>query len=254
MLLRKNNLVLFLFIFFTEVSYQCTDVISTPVSIYIQMADFTPIFKETLNWEGGFQNYESKANYNSRGELIGTNRGISAIAYEQYIGHPPTVAEIKAITPEISEAVYRKLFWNKIRGNDIQDQDVAAIIFATYIGNPAKSNQIVAAALKDVGHEVGIVKTTYSDEVVKAINRSNPAKLFYAIKEEKRKFLESLRASYPQFINGWMRKLNSFEYGGSKKKIIWISLAAIVLIAGGYYAYRKGWHKVALQKIKSLKK
>lgn len=217
------------------------------IIIDCEMASFEPILEKTFNFEGGYQNYESdSANYTSSGKLVGTNRGISAIAYQQYLGYEPSVDDMMAITPAIAKNVYRKLFWNKIRGDEIKDQDVADIIFATYIGNPAKSNKIVQASLAQLGHDVS-VKTTYPDEVVKAINRSNPEKLFYTIKEEKRKFLESLRSAYPQFINGWMRKLNSFEYTGTKKKWLLISVVIISLLAGGYYAYRKGWHRKYLK-------
>jgi len=175
------------------------------------MANFTPIFEKTEGWEGGYQAYASdKANYTSSGKLVGTNRGISAIAYENYLGYGPTVADMKAITRAIAKDVYRKKFWAGMRGNELKNQDIADIIFALRIGNPAKSNEIVEESLLQMGKDVS-VKWTYSDEVVKAINRSNPEKLFYIIKEEKRKFLESLRYKYPQFIGGWMRKLESFE-------------------------------------------
>lgn len=210
------------------------------------MANFSPIFQKTEQWEGGYQAYSSDvANYTSSGKLVGTNRGISAIAYQQYLGYEPSISDMKAITREIAENVYRKLFWDKIRGDEIKDQDVADIIFATYIGNPSASNKIVAKALVNTGSKVGTVSTPYSNTIITAINRSNQRSLFYAIKEEKRLFLESLRSKYPQFINGWMRKLNSFEYGGKRK---WW-LVAIVFVAfgvAGYYAYEKGYY----QKIK----
>jgi lysozyme family protein len=202
------------------------------------MADFTPIYKSTLKWEGGYQNYASdKANYTRSGRLVGTNRGISAIAYEQYLGHEPSIEEIKAITPQIAEKVYRKLFWNKIKGDEIKDQDVASIIFAALIGNPLQSNKIVQAALAKLGKNISI-KQPYTSEMVKAINRTNSKKLFYAIKEEKRKFLESLRTSKPEFIKGWMRKLESFTYTG-KRKYITIAIASIIVAVGGLYAYKK---------------
>ena len=213
------------------------------ITIRQPMANFTPIFESTEGWEGGYQNYASdNANYTSSGNRVGTNRGISAIAYEQYLGYEPTVADMKAITRERAKAVYIKLFWNKIRGNELKNQDVADIIFATYIGNPARSNIIVKTSLAKLGKDV-TVKTPYSDEVVKAINKTNPEKLFYTIKEEKRLFLESLRYSYPQFIGGWMRKLESFEYGGAKKKWLIITAVLIVIVSGSYYAYKKGYIK-----------
>jgi len=207
------------------------------------MAKFAPIFEKTEGWEGGYQNYSTDvANYTSSGNQVGTNRGISAIAYENYLGYEPTVADMKAITKKIARNVYEKKFWAGMRGNELKNQDIADIIFAMRIGNPKKSNEIVQTSLSKMGKNVKVT-WTYSDEVVKAINRSNSKQLFYIIKEEKRKFLESLRYKKPEFITGWMRKLESFEFGSTKKKWLIITVVLVALASGSYYAYKKGYHK-----------
>ena len=246
MFLQNSTVFLFLILVFNEPVFEKVKVLNrTQYNFIIRkpMANFTPIFEKTEGWEGGYQNYVSdKANYTSSGSQVGTNRGISAIAYENYLGYEPTIADMKAITRRIAEKVYRTKFWAGMRGNELKDQDVADIIFAIRIGNPAKSNTIVEESLSQMDKHV-TVKWTYSDDVVKAINRSNAEDLFYAIKGEKRVFLESLRYKYPEFINGWMRKLDSFEYGEAKKKWLIISLVLVVLVSGSYYAYKKGYHK-----------
>jgi lysozyme family protein len=211
-----------------------------------KMADFTPVLNSTFKWEGGYQAYPTdRANYTSSGKLVGTNRGISAIAYEDYLGREPSVDDIKAITPEIARAVYKKLFWDKMRGDEIKNQNLAEIIFASYIGNISQGNKIMKNSLAKVGHNFETIKRPFQDEVLKAINRSNPEKLFYVIKEEKRQFIESLRYSKPEFYNGWIRKVNSFEYEGKKKRLL-LSLAVLLVIGGAaYYAWRKGWYTKA---------
>ncbi len=248
-MLLKINSTVFIFLFligsnnYTEKKGKTLNRTYFEFKIRQPMANFTPIFEKTEGWEGGYQNYSTdKANYTSSGNQVGTNRGISAIAYEQYLGYEPTIADMEAITRNQAKAVYTKLFWNKIRGSELRNQDVADIIFATYIGNPAKSNKIVQAALAKSGKDIA-VRTPYSDDVIKAINRSNSKKLYNDIKEEKRVFLESLRYKYPEFINGWMRKLNSFEFDGAKKKWLIISLVVVALVSGSYYAYKKGYIK-----------
>lgn len=252
MCLRINILVFFLAFSFVNLDSESK---AARVNFHIQkstktnikkdtctMANFEKVVSKTFKFEGGFQQYPTdKGNYNSLGQLIGTNHGISAIALEQYLGRPTTVEDIKSLTVADAKKVYKKLFWDKIRGDEIKNQDVAFIIFSIYIGSPANSRKILARALKNIWHKEYKVSNPYSDEVLKAINRANPKKLFYEIKEEKRKYLESLRVSYPEFIEGWLNRLNSYEFTKSRKKLV-ITIAAISIVGGtSYWAYKKGY-------------
>ena len=108
------------------------------------MANFQPIYENTLKKEGGFQNSPNdSANYcysfvngkRTRGALIGTNRGISATALQVYLGRCPSVAEMKAVTPELAYKIYKKNFWDKINGDIIKSQSVASMIFQMRIGS-----------------------------------------------------------------------------------------------------------------------
>jgi len=219
--------------------------------IKLKMANFIPIVEKTFKFEGGFQQYPTdSANYNSRGELIGTNMGISAIALEEYLGYPPSVEDIKAVDKELAMRIYKKLFWDRIRADEIRDQYAADIIFAPYIGNPYQSNNIVKKSLVIVTGKDLKVRNPYSDEVLKAINRANQKNLFYTIKEQKRLFLESLRYSKPEYINGWMRKLNTFEYQ-KDRKMLFITLSIVAMIGvGSYFAYKNNYHKIFIKQAK----
>jgi lysozyme family protein len=218
MFLKRLNIFLFFFIidFFN---------FSVPVKVYPKyrteihnnikkMADFSPIFNKTMNFEGGYQAMPSdRANYNSHGELAGTKYGVSAVSYEDYIGRPPSSEDIQAVTPEIAKDFYTKKFWNAIRGSDLKNQDVADIIFGLYIGKPAKSNQIVQASLNDLGYSVD-VHNPYSDEVVNAINKSNQQKLFETIKQRSLDYVAGISANIRQ---GWTNKINSYQFSSEKK-------------------------------------
>jgi lysozyme family protein len=213
------------------------------------MAEFAPVFEKTLKFEGGYQAMPSDtANYNSQGQLVGTNKGISAVAYEAYFRKTPSVDDIKNVTTEMAEAIYKKNYWDKIRGDDIKSQDVADIIFALYIGNPSKSNRIVEESLNDLGKSAGSVNSPFSDTVVKAINSSNDQTLFNTIKSKQLNFVAGFSSTIRQ---GWINKISSYEFGGSKKKWVLISIIIVALAAGCYYGYKKGYHK---QIVKYFKK
>jgi lysozyme family protein len=249
----KYIITIFSFIFFTEFSKNVKpDYNNVSHLIYNNietMANFEPVYEITKEWEGGYQNnLADKANKNSLGEYVGTKYGVSAVAYESYLKRPPTVEDMKAIDRPTSKKILKTKYWDVIRADEIRNQDIAEIIFGTYIGNPTNTNKAVEAALKELGHDVEI-EWNYSDDVIKALNRSNKEKLFNLIKENQVKYvLGPMKASGSQFYAGWKRKVDSFEF--DKKKWLIIGVAAIVLIAGSYYAYKKGYYKKAINYFK----
>lgn len=257
MLSLKNNITIIFLLFAYTTSEQKVKREWTDEYIVIitesepEMANFDPVYEITAKWEGGYQsNPSDKANYNSLGQLVGTKYGISAVSYEGWIGRPPTVEDMKAITPAISKEIFKKKYWDNISGDAIKSQDVAEIIFGTFIGNIVKTNQAVKQALSDVGRPVESVKNPYSKEVITQINRANPKELFYAIKNAQMQLIiEPMRVSSSPFYAGWNRKVSSFEYEGTKKKWIIVSVSIILLIAGGYVMIKKRYLKNALKKI-----
>lgn len=201
------------------------------------MADFNPILEKTFKFEGGFQQFPNDtANY-CGGKLIGTNRGISAVAYGQYLGKCPTVEEVKAITPDIAKKVYKKLFWDIIKGDDIKDQSLAHIIFDAHIASGG--NGIIRA--KKAINSIYPVFTTanasgFTSQQVSKINTLNAKQLFDKIKQgeiENRKYLAQTNPDkYGQFLNGWLNRLNNIVYTGAeftKKNIIPITISFLAL-------------------------
>ena len=73
-----------------------------------QMASFQ-IFQATLKTiEGGYQAIVAdNGNYNSLGQLIGTNHGISAIALEEYLGRVPSVSDMKNLSYSTALIIFK---------------------------------------------------------------------------------------------------------------------------------------------------
>lgn len=254
MLSLKNNITLFFLLISYPVSEQGIEFEWEVENVIItepEMANFNPVYENTAEWEGGYQaNSADKANYNSLGQLVGTNYGISAVAYEGWIGRPPTIEDMKNITPAISKEILKKKYWDNISGDSIKSQAVAEIIFGTFIGNMVKTNQVVKQALSDVGRPVESVKNPYSKEVITQINKANPQELFYAIKNAQMQLIiEPMRVSASPFYAGWNRKVSSYEYEGPKKKWIIVLVGITLLTVSGYVMIKKGYLNKPLKKI-----
>ncbi|RKS00404.1 glycosyl hydrolase 108 family protein [Flavobacterium sp. 102] len=98
------------------------------------MADFEKAFKRTGIFEGGYtDNPDDNGNWTGGkkgvGDLVGTNYGISAPVYMAYIKRKPTVQDIKNMPHAAVKDIYKKTYWSPIRGNEINDQEVANGIY-----------------------------------------------------------------------------------------------------------------------------
>lgn len=185
------------------------------------MADFKNIAKETFKFEGGFQAFPNDtANY-CNGALIGTNRGISAVAYKAYYGTCPTVEQMKALTEAQALAIYKKNYWDVIKGDLIANQSVAHIFFDAFIASGYVGLQRVK---KYINTYYGSTKVpvntkalTVSDTTL--INAADAKKLFDIAKQgeiDNRNYLATTNpAKYGGWLKGWLNRLNQITFDGT---------------------------------------
>jgi lysozyme family protein len=63
------------------------------------------------------------------GVLIGTNFGVSAPLLKQFLGRNPTVTEMKNLSLDTVKNLFKKLYWDAIRGDEIINQEIANEFF-----------------------------------------------------------------------------------------------------------------------------
>ena len=173
---------------------------------------FLPILQQV---EGGYQNLSGdKGNYNSKGQLVGTNYGISARFYETVIKRPPTVADIKAITKTLAAQLYKKYFWDAAFGDHMINQSVANLIVdhAVNGGEGAIGKIVQKILVNDFGKKI-TVDGDIGAKTVEAINQVDQSSLFEKIKNARAVFYYEIGG---EFLNGWLTRLKSFTY--EKKK------------------------------------
>ncbi|MEI8142876.1 MAG: glycosyl hydrolase 108 family protein [Chitinophagia bacterium] len=134
------------------------------------MANFKLAHKNTLSWEGGYVDMpEDNGNWTGAkrgiGVLIGTNKGITAWRLKDYLGRTPTVDEMKNLSDEVAEAIYKQHYWGLIKGDEIIDQDIANDIYDSAV-NMGPYRSIVLAQ-----RTLGITETgKMDDDTLRAIN------------------------------------------------------------------------------------
>jgi lysozyme family protein len=108
------------------------------------------------NWTGGKKGV---------GVLVGSNLGVSAPVLAKHLGRAITVDDMKNLSHETAEAIYRKNYWNPIRGDEIEFQDVANSIYDSAV------NMGVSAAIKLTQRSLGIPESVkMTDEIINLLN------------------------------------------------------------------------------------
>lgn len=163
-----------------------------------------------LEKEGGYQAHpEDTGNYNSKGELVGTNFGISAKVYEKYIGRVPGEDDIRNMPIAHAIEIYKKRYWDPVGGDLIKSYSVALAMFDWFVnaGRPAiMSMQKVLRIRQD-----GIV----GKQTIHHINQYEPEWLFNAYKKERIEWYKRLVDRKPRllkFFRGWMNRINSITF------------------------------------------
>jgi len=181
------------------------------------MANFQLFIPLLQKVEGGYQNLAGDTgNYNSLGQRVGTNFGISARFYEDIIGRPPTVADMKAITKDYAKQLYKRYFWDAIHGDLINNQSIANIICDHAVnGGEASIGKMVQRILVNDYKKSLSIDGDIGIKTVQAINSiPNQQELFEKIKEARKQ--EYIRIG-GQFLNGWLIRLQQFVYSEKKR-------------------------------------
>lgn len=215
------------------------------------MAQFDAAIRVILKHEGGYQNSsKDRGNYvSATGEWvegkypnfksptgkaiyqIGTNRGITAPELYEYLGRLPTVADMKNLSEMTAKEIYKENYWKPMRGNEINSQAIANIIFDGCV-NQGKGFMLrsVQTVLKiEVDGIVGPV-------TIAAINAANQGQLFKWIKEERRQRYLAIAKQPGQsgFLAGWLSRLNSFKEI-IKENAKTITLTGVILSVGLFF-------------------
>lgn len=174
------------------------------------MNNFEIALQKTLKWEGGYQAHSNDpGNFNSAGELIGTNFGISAPVLEAYMATRPTKEDMQNLSLKTAAEIYRRDYWSAIRGDDIQDADLAALLFDMAV------NHGPASALRTVQRAIGVKHDGKIGPVtIAALNSAQARSLITKVIDERIKLYQRIIARRPAmkvFSPGWIKRALSFS-------------------------------------------
>ena len=170
------------------------------------MANSSKLVPFILQWEGGFVNDPL--------DLGGaTNKGITIGTFTEYKKRKglkaPTVQDLKNISNEDWHEVFKGLYWDRWRADEIKSQAVANILVDWVWASGShgiKRPQRLLGVTAD-----GIV----GSKTIAALNAKDPAELFKMIKADRIKFIDEICEKRPannRFKKGWLNRINAIKY------------------------------------------
>ena len=145
-----------------------------------------------LKHEGGFVNHPQDP-----GGM--TNLGVTKAVYEKWVGRKVTEREMRRLTPEDVAPIYKKNYWDKVKGDDLPSGvDWAAFDWAVNSGSgrPAKAIQTAVGAKAD-----GAI----GPMTLAAVEKADPKEVIKSVYETRQAFYERLK-TFKTFGRGWTRR------------------------------------------------
>ncbi len=178
------------------------------------MANFNLFKANLLEAEGGYQKNPTdwRGNTNSQGVLVGTNRGISAPQYEEWIKRVPTEQDMQNITKAEALQIYKKIYWNKlVKATQINSQAIAETLTDMVINAKSKGGKIMQQTLNNSFGFHLVEDNIIGNKTIKAINKVSEKKLFEAYTTARNTYYENVKTwdydLYKTYIKGWKRRV-----------------------------------------------
>jgi len=169
------------------------------------MADFEKAIPNVLKWEGGYVN-------NPADPGGATNRGIILSVFKPYAGElglTPDVEGLKQLTEEQAKVIYKRQFWDAMRGDEIKDQQVANIIFDGFVNMGKNGLKIAQRVMGET------IDGKFGLRTISTLNAAAARIFFDSYKDARVMYYKNLAERKPTlqvFLKGWLNRVSSFEY------------------------------------------
>lgn len=155
------------------------------------------------NWDKSF-NYviQSEGGYaDLDGDTGGpTNHGCTQAVWEEYVGHPVTVEDMKNLTVEDVKPLYKKRYWDAIHGDALP----SGLDYAMF---DASINSGIGNSSRWIQEIVGVpVDGAIGNNTVSAISQINPVTLINEFSDKRLVFLQRLKL-WPKYGDGWGKRV-----------------------------------------------
>lgn len=161
------------------------------------MTKFEKCINIVLHEEGGFVNHPKDPGG-------ATNFGVTKSVYEAFIGKKVTVDDIKRMKKDDVYPIYEKLYWNKVKGDDLPaGVDLVVVDFAVNAG--------VSQSIKTMQRTLGVVADgILGPRTLSMVKAVDPKTFINAFSSQRETFYRKLKG-FPTFGKGWLRRVEAVK-------------------------------------------
>jgi lysozyme family protein len=150
-------------------------------------------FKMMLASEGGYVNHPSDP-----GGM--TNLGVTKRVWEEWVGRESNEKEMRSLTPEMVEPLYKRKFWDAVRGDELP-AGISYLIFDFAV------NAGVGRSIKTLQSAVGVTPDGgFGPMTMAAVQAVDPVELVEKFSQAKEDFYRSLN-TFETFGKGWLNRV-----------------------------------------------
>jgi lysozyme family protein len=170
------------------------------------MAEFDIFLPILLGFEGGYVDDPSDPG----GE---TNKGVTMATFRQcshaLLGIDPTSANLEALTDAQAGIIYKALYWDKMQGDAFAVQDLANIVCDFYVNAGTHATSLLQTIMKNMGANI-VVDGTLGAASLQALATLPLDQVYQAYRQGRINYYQELGKRFPEFLNGWLARANSF--------------------------------------------
>ncbi len=173
------------------------------------MADFDTFLPILLRFEGGFvDDPDDPGGATNKGITMKTFSGCA----RDLLGVEPSLNNLKALTDEQAGKIYKPLYWDKVKGDDITLQELANIVVDFFVNAGANATKLLQNVMNAVGASVA-VDGAIGPGTVQALQTLDQQEVYRRYKQGRIDYYRNLaanHASLAKFLNGWLNRVNAF--------------------------------------------
>jgi lysozyme family protein len=155
--------------------------------------NFDAALESVLRHEGGFVNHPKDP-----GGM--TNLGVTKRTWENWIRREVDEAEMRSLTPKLIGPMYKQMYWDKIKGDDLPAGLDYVVFDAAVNSGPSRAAKWLQSAVSAVPD--GII----GPATLKAVQGHLVADAIQVYQAKRLEFLENL-ATWDTFGRGWGRRV-----------------------------------------------
>ena len=175
------------------------------------VASFEAFFPTLLKHEGGFvDDPDDPGGATNKGVTMGTFRTCA----KKYLGIDPTLDNLKALTDAQAGKIYKPLYWDEVRGDEIALQELADLVFDFQVNAGDAASKLLQRVLNELGAQPPLeVDGDIGPGTMRALQGMDQKAVYRRYKQGRIEYYQDLVAKRPalgKFLNGWLKRVNSF--------------------------------------------